>query len=206
MPASVRSCDVCGREFYGRADANYCTTACRQKAYRQRSANAGRTIDLPTKPAVPVGDEWMKDRFGTDFIPDYTPVAEMAEHIRARFKSPGVRAKHMAEAEGNALRTIRGYVEAVAAVRRTVWKDEYSSDEDFETPLGDVLPEAIDPTTAAELASALTSALPRVLELASLLTRRANERRTAMCEKCNAEIADDRDYCSNCDGVELYLA
>jgi hypothetical protein len=36
----VRACEVCGRRFTGvRADARYCSNACRQTAYRQRKGN-----------------------------------------------------------------------------------------------------------------------------------------------------------------------
>ena len=32
----IRTC-TCGTEFHGRADAQYCSPACRQKAYRDRA-------------------------------------------------------------------------------------------------------------------------------------------------------------------------
>jgi hypothetical protein len=36
----LRACEVCGRRFTGvRADARYCSNACRQTAYRQRKGN-----------------------------------------------------------------------------------------------------------------------------------------------------------------------
>jgi hypothetical protein len=38
---SSRSCDTCGQEFRPwRGDARYCSTACRQKAYRSRAKQA----------------------------------------------------------------------------------------------------------------------------------------------------------------------
>jgi hypothetical protein len=37
MPAMLRTCTVCTAEFHGRADAVYCSPACRQKSYRARS-------------------------------------------------------------------------------------------------------------------------------------------------------------------------
>ena len=40
MRGHVRACEVCGRRFTGvRADARYCSNACRQTAYRQRKGN-----------------------------------------------------------------------------------------------------------------------------------------------------------------------
>lgn len=38
MPAREMRCCVCRTSFYGRADASYCSGACRQKAYRARMA------------------------------------------------------------------------------------------------------------------------------------------------------------------------
>jgi hypothetical protein len=35
----VRTCRFCGRSFEGRADAKFCTNACKQAAYRQRIRN-----------------------------------------------------------------------------------------------------------------------------------------------------------------------
>ncbi|GAS93601.1 uncharacterized protein RMCC_0567 [Mycolicibacterium canariasense] len=37
MPAQRLHCWQCGTTFYGRADAQYCGSACRQRAYRRRS-------------------------------------------------------------------------------------------------------------------------------------------------------------------------
>jgi hypothetical protein len=34
------TCQQCGNPFQGRLDANYCSPACRQKAYRSRNTNA----------------------------------------------------------------------------------------------------------------------------------------------------------------------
>jgi predicted nucleic acid-binding Zn ribbon protein len=40
MRGHVHACEVCGRRFTGvRADARYCSNACRQTAYRQRQGN-----------------------------------------------------------------------------------------------------------------------------------------------------------------------
>jgi hypothetical protein len=171
MPASLRTCDTCKAEFYGRADATYCSTACRQKAYRQRSRNAHPVTDaVPVSNApVPIGDTWMSGRFGGHMGDDYATLAEMKQRFDALYKMPATRQKHVAEAEVNGMRVIKRYVEDVAAIAR------YSSDEDgwdLSIPLGDELPAAIDPFTARDLAADLQAALPRVVELASLLNRR----------------------------------
>ena len=44
---------MCGIMFYGRADARYCTRACRQRAYRERTA---RRAALETVPRPRLGD------------------------------------------------------------------------------------------------------------------------------------------------------
>ena len=40
----IRTCAVCGSEFHGRADARYCSPACRQKSYRTRQSDAAPKI------------------------------------------------------------------------------------------------------------------------------------------------------------------
>jgi hypothetical protein len=52
VPATLKTCTECGTEFHARADAAYCSTACRQRAYR-RNRNANRNV-TPTVGAVPV--------------------------------------------------------------------------------------------------------------------------------------------------------
>ena len=46
MPATLRTCAVCNTEFHGRADAAYCSTACRQKAYRARTRNSMASLNV----------------------------------------------------------------------------------------------------------------------------------------------------------------
>jgi hypothetical protein len=54
---STNTCAECGTELAGRADAAYCSSACRQRAYRRRNRND------PSR-RVPIGDEDMfRDRF-----------------------------------------------------------------------------------------------------------------------------------------------
>jgi len=40
MAAKLKTCSECGRKFFARADAQYCTPRCKQRAYdrRQRAA------------------------------------------------------------------------------------------------------------------------------------------------------------------------
>ncbi len=50
MPTTLAACTECGTEFHARANASYCSAACRQRAYRrQRSAGAdgGRGVPRP---------------------------------------------------------------------------------------------------------------------------------------------------------------
>jgi hypothetical protein len=45
MPATLAACAECGTEFHTRANAVYCSTACRQRAYRRhRNADARHTV------------------------------------------------------------------------------------------------------------------------------------------------------------------
>jgi hypothetical protein len=48
----VKTCTECGTEFHARADAAYCSTACRQRAYRHRNAN--RNVPSAVGAGVPV--------------------------------------------------------------------------------------------------------------------------------------------------------
>ncbi len=40
VPAVTATCAVCGRELDGRSDAVYCSNACRQRAYRERTVGS----------------------------------------------------------------------------------------------------------------------------------------------------------------------
>jgi hypothetical protein len=47
----VKVCEVCGRDFVaGNSSGRYCSGACRQRAYRQRSSHGTRVINLKDKP------------------------------------------------------------------------------------------------------------------------------------------------------------
>jgi hypothetical protein len=44
-PATERRCGTCGELLHARSDAAYCSSACRQRAYRQRSTGRPRPVD-----------------------------------------------------------------------------------------------------------------------------------------------------------------
>jgi hypothetical protein len=166
MPAARRSCIVCACDFHGRRDARYCSTACRQKAYRRRSRNAPPVTPPVANGSVLTGDEWMRDRFGHSPHMGYVPVAERPAHVPT--------ARHRAAEETIGLETIRDYVQGLACIGRQRYDDDAGCviGQDLQTPLGNTLPDEIDPATAARLATELRDAIPRVLELASLLEGR----------------------------------
>jgi hypothetical protein len=165
MPAAQRTCSVCGADFYGRKDAKYCSTACRQKSYRRRSRHGTAVTDRgPTGPVFD-GDEWMRDRFGNSTHTRYLPLAHPSSEGNAH-------AKHRACNENDGLETLRDYVHGVTCIGRQQYDDSGVAGQDLQTPLGDALPGQIDPATAAGLAADLKAAIPRVVELASLLERR----------------------------------
>lgn len=65
VPAHMRhDCEQCGGQFLGRADARYCSSACRQRAYRERQIK-GPTL-FPVRLAnnilmLPIGDDGVID-------------------------------------------------------------------------------------------------------------------------------------------------
>ena len=168
MPALQKSCVTCSGLFYGRADATYCSSSCRQKAYRRRRADV--VPPLPSGP-VPDGHEWMHDRFSVHA----SEVAAAGRH-RARVvdgdaaTSEAGHQRLVDESDELAVRTIQAYVANVAELARY---DCNTGVVDFDTPLGEALPGALNAATAVKLAAELTATLPRLQELASLLQRRA---------------------------------
>jgi hypothetical protein len=84
-------------------------------------------------------------------------------------------AKHRASEENDGLETLRAYVQGITCIGRELYDGQAAcvSGQDLRTPLGNSLPSGIDPATAAGLAADLEAAIPRVVELASLLDRRA---------------------------------
>lgn len=207
MPAATRTCEICETSFPGRVDALYCSTACKQQAYRQRVRNAAATpLTLPSSDEpVANGDTWMGGRFGGTFGDDYFTLAVVARELAATVKTPAVRQKRLTAGEQNAARVIREYVNAVTAIGR--YNDEGGLD--LGTPLGGALPATIDANLARELGTRLQAALPRIVELASLLIRRSNNERRAAVEAnevCDSHSTDcirytsaGEPYCMACD-------
>jgi hypothetical protein len=173
MAAQIRTCKACSDEFYGRTDAIYCSTACKQQAYRRRNRDTA-TVLRATGP-VPDGDGWMQNRFGGKHGNDYATVAALTELFEADSMTPtAMQRQVVAQAEQAAVLAIREYVQNVAAIARY---DSPSDEFDYTTPLKDSLPGNLDYGTAQELGAVLTAVIPRVLELASLLNRRAGRYR-----------------------------
>jgi hypothetical protein len=83
------------------------------------------------------------------------------------------RKRRIGDAQAESTDAIRYYVNNVADI--AIFADESGGTLDFVTPLGDTLPVSVDPETAAQLASDLRAALPRIRELLGMLTRRSRE-------------------------------
>jgi hypothetical protein len=175
MPSTLRTCALCGTEFYGRADAAYCSTGCRQKAYRTRTRNElaelrASSSETPSRDVtggpVPDGEEWMAGRFAF-----YRTIGAITADVESRYKNPEVRERKIREAQQRNQVLLPRYVNEVAEIGQL---DGYSNI-DFDIPLGDTLPATVDPATAEELAEQLRAALPRVHELLALLERRARQ-------------------------------
>lgn len=166
MAAARKTCLSCAGQFQGRKDAQYCSTACRQRAYRRRSRNGFVVAGSVTGGSVTEGDEWMRDRFGQGSRGGYTPVSERPPE--------GLRfAEHRATDDSDGSEVIRDYVLGVTCIGQAVYDSTAgTSEHDLHTPLGRALPVRVDPGTAADLAAALRAAVPRIVELASLLEAR----------------------------------
>lgn len=94
-------CTECGTGFNARTDAAYCSSACRQRAYRNRSRNtASVTVTRPTvdlRP-VPIADKyWDCDRFGTAYA---RLTRGVEQHLRRGRQLPGQLPQRLADAGG----------------------------------------------------------------------------------------------------------
>jgi hypothetical protein len=71
----LKTCTVCAAEFHGRADAAYCSPACRQKAHRARQARDGGG------PLDPIGEaaliKAVTDTFRPDRIERFSATAKL---------------------------------------------------------------------------------------------------------------------------------
>lgn len=174
----TKTCTECGADFKAaRADAAYCSPACRQKAYRDRDRathirNAPTVTDTDCDRPVPAaGYGWSRERFwqyhtspwnfGTEQHPNYP-------HPSRIDRSDGGHLEH--------------YVFAVASIAENLLPHHpgydplpdsypYAVDE----PLPDALPAEITPDDANWLADWLGPALLRAAELYRLLKRRSRE-------------------------------
>ncbi|MDL9947765.1 hypothetical protein QSJ19_19715 [Gordonia sp. ABSL11-1] len=163
MPASQRTCSICGSTFYGRVDALYCGRSCQQKAYRARHATStthvtnSSPVTIPAAPSpVPPGDEWMAGRlrwYRTQA--DRLAEAESIPASKKKTRADAIETAH--QWDGGAV--IRDWVTGVMYLGVD--------------PLGETLPASISPDVAADLARDLEAVLPRIAELTALLRGRA---------------------------------
>ena len=165
------------------------------KTYQPRKPRQPKGDPLPADELpVPAGDDWMLNReFAQrqriplrhgDYIVRYDTIADqVAELWRSKTwkkrELPSEDEIRRRGLDGVGESTITDYVECVAGIGLP--KDDPDEDRpryadfDVTTPLGEALPAAISPTSAALLAAALAPALDRAHELLALLERRARE-------------------------------
>ncbi|ULE32517.1 hypothetical protein [Mycobacterium sp. IDR2000157661] len=108
----------------------------------------------------------MRDRFGNNEHTGYTPMVE---------RKPGVVrvGRHRVAYQGDGSEIIHDYVQAISCIGRLIRDDTSGTwQHDLRTPLGYSLPAQLDPVAAANLASQLHAAIPRIAELAALLEGR----------------------------------
>lgn len=189
-----RTCEQCGDPFEGRADASYCSPACKQRAYRDRRDGTARNTPVVTDskrweyrlppsawawheytdpvPAVDQHD-WLDDRFlSVNQLDRNTLVSKPRLDHRA--------SELDTSAHGTLYEVIEHYVFEVASV---VTRDIRNDREDdlgyhryeyrLDGELPDELPSEITPHEAETLASWLEPALDRAEDLLVLLRRRA---------------------------------
>ena len=86
----MRTCTICAGEFDGRADAKYCSPACRQRAHRQRK----RPFTFRPEPYVTTAKlnatvpRGLKDRERTEWIikhPEYPARGSLDRVLRWRY-------------------------------------------------------------------------------------------------------------------------
>lgn len=177
MPSTQRECTECTTKFYGRTDALYCSTACRQKAYRKRNETDRAHVTTPIVTPVPPGDTWMQRRFSGPGDWGYELQAtRMVEAKANATKTKSARNKDLALAAmtDDGQPAIRDYIERVSAIGVLVG-DESDVDLDLDTQLDCALPASITPEVARELARTLEPALLRAHDLLQLLRGRAAE-------------------------------
>ena len=200
MAASQITCSDCGETFYGRAGASYCSSKCRQRAYRSRSTNrhvaniCDVTANCNVADPVPIGDGWMVGRFATEQTlwegyQSPAPAISLAEaeampvdgegwSNTKKAKAQKERNKAVQQATINLRVThdkIDYYIAELKSLRHSIWSDDDADVVYDDEPVGDALPETIGPEVAAKMAEDLEATLPRIVELLGLFRRRAGE-------------------------------
>lgn len=182
MPAAQKACVVCGSAFYGRADAKFCSVACRQRRYRQRVAKrlatTSRHVTNSDDP-VPIGDDWMADRFPAEDLLGHQTRAQVRSWSRplpgGLDQHEGLIDYYEANADKFEHDVLQRYIDAVANIRRGWAAGPQGAEKLDDAPLGDALPAVVRPALAAVWADDLAASLVRIHELLALLRRRATE-------------------------------
>jgi hypothetical protein len=79
-----RLCAACGELFgHTRRDAAYCSAACRQRAYRQRSTGRPRPVDTLIAELTRIADELERHGMYNDMAPAWGTLAGLAFGDRA---------------------------------------------------------------------------------------------------------------------------
>jgi hypothetical protein len=157
-------CRECGESFTpARSDAAYCSSPCRQRAYRRRATRVRNVIAAtgadPTRPVPVADDDWARERFWEYGNGD--PWADRAyPGRRGTGDHPAI--------------DIQRYVFCIASIATKSRNDE-DYPYDVDEPLPWELPEDITPEHADILASWLQPALDRAAELLVLLQGRSRE-------------------------------
>jgi len=73
----LKTCSVCAGEFHGRADAVYCSPACRQKSYRARSKEGMDSSEVGDGFARADVLNWMTAALRPDWIDNYLPLMKL---------------------------------------------------------------------------------------------------------------------------------
>jgi hypothetical protein len=165
------TCRECGESFApARSDAAYCSSPCRQRAYRSRNAplvtarRPGVDLDRP----VPIADDdWSRNRFEGRHGKVVRIVDRGTSGSRECVGFDTAHKDHTAQ-------ILEDYVYTVASIAEKADADcDYTYEVD--EPLPGELPEDITPEHADVLASWLEPALDRAAELLALLQRRSRE-------------------------------
>lgn len=188
------TCGHCGGTFEAaRSDATFCSSACRQKAYRQRSrpepirnsetVTAIRNGERVTGGPVPVIDqkEWLEYRFKSLGIGRYE-VNGCAPKPLPGHRNGGTLSGFTEE--DTLADLIEHYIFDIASIVKkdidveddpNTGRPDHRNQYRIDDPLPEVLPAEITPDDAEALASWFEPALDRAAELLSLLQRRASE-------------------------------